>query len=89
MVADWWSHRVAGDTVAMTAYRRDDVDDLNGRARAYLVRAGEVTGPELILDDRPYQAGDQIVCLRNNRSPRRPQRHPRHHRNRRPRPPDH
>jgi Ti-type conjugative transfer relaxase TraA len=67
MVADWWSHRVARDTVAMTAYRRDDVDDLNGRARAYLVRAGEVSGPELVLDDRPYQAGDQIVCLRNNR----------------------
>lgn len=67
MVADWWSHRVAGDTVAMTAYRRNDVDDLNGRARAYLVRAGEVSGPELVLDDRPYQAGDQVVCLRNNR----------------------
>ena len=67
MVADWWSHRVAGDTVAVTAYRRDDVDDLNGRARAYLTRAGHLSGPELVLDDRPYQAGDQIVCLRNNR----------------------
>jgi len=67
MVADWWSHRIAGETVAMTAYRRDDVDDLNGRARAYLVRAGDLSGPELVLDDRPYQAGDQIVCLRNNR----------------------
>ena len=67
MVADWWSHRLAGDTVAMTAYRRDDVDDLNGRARAYLVRSGEVSGPELVLGDRPYQEGDQIVCLKNNR----------------------
>jgi conjugative relaxase-like TrwC/TraI family protein len=67
MVADWWSHRLAGDTVAMTAYRRDDVDDLNGRARAYLTRSGAVSGPELVLDDRPYQAGDQIVCLRNSR----------------------
>jgi Ti-type conjugative transfer relaxase TraA len=67
MVADWWSHRLAGDTVAMTAYRRDDVDDLNGRARAYLTRSGGLSGPELVLDDRPYQAGDQIVCLRNNR----------------------
>ena len=67
MVADWWSHRLAGDTVAMTAFRRNDVDDLNGRARAYLVRAGDVSGPELVLDDRPYQAGDQIVCLKNNR----------------------
>lgn len=67
MVADWWSYRLAGDTIAMTAYRRDDVDDLNGRARAYLVRSRQVAGPELVLDDRPYQAGDQIVCLKNNR----------------------
>jgi conjugative relaxase-like TrwC/TraI family protein len=67
MVADWWSYRVAGDTIAMTAYRRDDVDDLNGRARAYLVRSGQVSGPELLLDERPYQAGDQVVCLKNNR----------------------
>ena len=67
MVADWWSHRLAGDTVAMTAYRRNDVDDLNGRARAYLVRSGDVSGPELVLAERPYQGGDQIVCLKNNR----------------------
>ncbi len=45
MVADWWAHRLAGDTVAMTAYRRDDVDDLNGRARAYLVRIRRGFGP--------------------------------------------
>ena len=40
IVADWWSYRLAGDTTTMTAFRRDDVDDLNGRARAYLARAG-------------------------------------------------
>ena len=34
MVADGWSHRLAGDDVAMMAVRRSDVDDLNGRARA-------------------------------------------------------
>lgn len=67
IVADWRSHTLAGDSVAMVAYRRDDVDDLNGRARAYRVRAGELTGPELLIDDRPYQAGDHIICLRNNR----------------------
>ena len=58
MVADWWSHRLAGDDVAMMAVRRSDVDDLNGRAHAYLVRAGKVSGPELVIDERPYQAGD-------------------------------
>ncbi len=67
MVADWWSHRVAGDTAVMMAVRRSDVDDLNGRARAYLVRSGQVSGPMLILDERPYQAGDSGICLKNNR----------------------
>jgi hypothetical protein len=67
MVADWWSHRIAGDSVAMVAFRRDDVDDLNGRARAYLTRSGDLEGPELVVENRPYQAGDQIICLRNNR----------------------
>jgi conjugative relaxase-like TrwC/TraI family protein len=67
MVADWWSHRLVGDTTTMTAFRRDDVDDLNGRARAYLERAGQLHGPVLEINDRPFQAGDQIVCLRNNR----------------------
>ena len=72
MVADWWSHRVAGDTVAMTAYRRDDVDDLNGRARARLVPAESRRPRRTVLDDRPYQAGDQIVCLKKQPPPRRP-----------------
>jgi conjugative relaxase-like TrwC/TraI family protein len=67
VVADWWAYRLAGDTTTMTAFRRDDVDDLNGRARAYLTRAGQLHGPTLEINDRPYQAGDQIVCLRNNR----------------------
>ncbi len=67
MVADWWAYRLAGDTTTMTAFRRIDVDDLNGRARAYLARSGELFGPVLEIDDRPYQAGDQIVCLKNNR----------------------
>jgi len=67
MVSDWWSHHLAGDDVAMMAVRRSDVDDLNGRARAYLVRAGKVSGPELVINERPYQAGDTVICLKNNR----------------------
>ncbi len=67
MVADWWTHHSAGETTAMAAYRRSDVDDLNGRARAYMQEAGLLTGPELEINGRPFQAGDHIVCLRNNR----------------------
>ena len=53
MVAGWWAHRVAGDTTAMVAYRRNDVDDLNGRARAYLTRTCQVSGPGMFLYERP------------------------------------
>jgi conjugative relaxase-like TrwC/TraI family protein len=67
MVADWWAYRIAGDSVAMMAVRRSDVDDLNGRARAYLKQRGDLSGPELVVNQRPFQAGDDIICLRNNR----------------------
>jgi conjugative relaxase-like TrwC/TraI family protein len=66
MVAEWWAYRVAGDQVAMLAPNRSDVDDLNGRARAYRQRAGHLSGPTLHMNDRPFQAGDDIVCLRND-----------------------
>jgi hypothetical protein len=67
MVADWWAHEVAGDRAAIFAYRRAQTDDLNARARVYRVQTGKVHGPEIVVDDRPYQAGDHIICLRNNR----------------------
>jgi ATP-dependent exoDNAse (exonuclease V) alpha subunit len=51
----------------MLAYRRSDVDQLNGHARAQLKRAGRLFGSEIVVNDRPFQAGDQIVCLRNDR----------------------
>ncbi len=66
MVAEWWACRVAGDQVAMLAPNRSDVDDLNGRARAYRTRAGHLTGPTVMVNDRPFQAGDDVVCLRND-----------------------
>ena len=50
----------------MLAIRRSDVDDLNGRARRHLEAAGLVHGPRLEIDERIYQAGDQIICLWNN-----------------------
>jgi Ti-type conjugative transfer relaxase TraA len=66
LVADWWAYRLCGETTAMMAVRNSDVDDLNARARAYLVRRGDLHGPEIVLDQRPYQAGDDIICLRND-----------------------
>ncbi len=57
---------VGGLAAAMLALRRSDVDDLNGRARRHMVTTGQLSGPALDLHERPYQAGDEIVCLRND-----------------------
>ena len=51
----------------MLATRWSDVDDLNVRARTHLHNAGRLTGPTLTVEDRPYQAGDRIMTLRNDR----------------------
>ncbi|MCZ7535218.1 MAG: AAA family ATPase [Acidimicrobiia bacterium] len=67
MTADWWANTLAGDRVLMLATRWSDVDDLNARARAHLQAAGMLTGPTLTIDARPYQAGDRIMTLRNDR----------------------
>jgi conjugative relaxase-like TrwC/TraI family protein len=70
LVADWWQHfdDLHGATSAvMIALRRGDVDDLNMRARARLAAAGALTGRELEIDGVPFQAGDRVICRRNDR----------------------
>jgi len=66
MADDWFAWQRRGEDAAMIAIRRSDVDDLNGRARRHLVATGSLWGPELEIDERPYQAGDEIICLRND-----------------------
>jgi hypothetical protein len=51
----------------MIALRRHDVDDLNHRARVKMAATGRLTGPALDTGGLELQAGDRIVCLRNNR----------------------
>ncbi len=67
MAADWHAATLAGDHVLMLAERRYDVDDLNQRARRHLTRNGTITGPALHIDDLTFQAGDRVLCLRNDR----------------------
>jgi conjugative relaxase-like TrwC/TraI family protein len=67
MTADWWAATVAGERALMLATRWSDVDDLNARARARLVDGGMLTGASLTIDERPYQAGDRIMTLSNDR----------------------
>ena len=67
MVADWWAASLRDENVLMVAARHYDVDDLNARARAHRQTAGQLTGPTLEVDGRPYQAGDRVMTLRNQR----------------------
>ena len=68
LVDDWWA--TAQDDLPgsiMIALRRSDVDDLNHRARAKMLSAGRLVGPALTTADGfEVQAGDRIVCLRND-----------------------
>ncbi len=68
LVDDWW--QTARDDLPgsiMIALRRDDVAELNLRARATMLADGQLTGPALQVGDAEFQTGDRIVCLRNNR----------------------
>ncbi|MBY5161483.1 MobF family relaxase [Salsipaludibacter albus] len=68
LVSDWWHARTEHDLDGvMVALRRTDVDDLNTRARTRMAADGELTGPELDVGGSTFQAGDRIVCLRNDR----------------------
>jgi ATP-dependent exoDNAse (exonuclease V) alpha subunit len=66
LVADWWAAG-APERSVMLAYRRDDVAELNRRARERMVEAGRVSGSELVLDGRPFAAGDRVLLRRNDR----------------------
>jgi hypothetical protein len=69
LVADWWT--TAKDDLPgsiMIGLRRSDVAHLNHRARATMLTAGRLTGPTLVVGGGvELQAGDRIVCLRNDR----------------------
>lgn len=66
MVDDWWTFTQNGSDARMLAPRWSDADDLNRRARHHLHRAGRLTGEPIVVAERPFQVGDQIICLRND-----------------------
>lgn len=67
LVGDWWEAVVEHDLDAiMIAARRNDVADLNARARQRLARDGRLTGPTLTAADRDFRIGERVVCLRND-----------------------
>jgi hypothetical protein len=67
LLDDWWSAFEAGEDVRMLTLRRGDVDDLNHAARVRLEATGKLWGPTIDIAARPFQAGDTIICERNQR----------------------
>lgn len=67
MIDDWWAARQAGESVGLYALRRTDVDDLNRRARCRLRNAGRLGADLVDHDGRSFAAGDEVMCLRNDR----------------------
>lgn len=67
MVDEWHAARRRGERVLMVAMSNRDVEDLNRRARARCVDAGEVRTEGLIVGNRVFAVGDDVICLRNDR----------------------
>ncbi len=66
--AHWQRARSDGAEVMMLARTRDDVDQLNALAKTAAQAAGESHGPQVVVGDKAFQAGDVIRTRRNNRS---------------------
>ena len=65
LVADWWAARDPEGAV-MIAYRRADVVDLNGQARALMRAAGALGEPELRVAGGSFAVGDRVALRRND-----------------------
>ena len=67
-VVDWYGHVTAtGDLTAglLFGYDNDTVAELNERARSHLAASQRLNGPTLEAGQRVFQAGDRILCRRN------------------------
>jgi ATP-dependent exoDNAse (exonuclease V) alpha subunit len=66
LVADWWKAWDKAPAV-MVAARRDDVDDLNARARLLMRKTGQLGKRELEVVGRAFAVGDRVMTTRNAR----------------------
>ena len=66
MVADWWDAYHTGKDTLLLGRRRVDVDLLNDMARQRCVEGGLVRGPAVEHEGRTFQAGDELLCLKND-----------------------
>jgi hypothetical protein len=66
IVSNWWDARSRGEHAIMLTSRNVDVASLNQQARLELSAAGRLDGPELSVRGLAYQAGDEVMTLRND-----------------------
>ena len=67
-VGDWYRHVAAtGDLTSglLIAYDNNTVAELNQQARSHLAASRRLDGPALEVGERVFQAGDHILCRRN------------------------
>jgi len=67
-VDDWYRHvTAAGDLTSglLIAHNNDTVTELNQQARTHLAASNRLNGPTLDIRERTYQAGDRILCHKN------------------------
>jgi hypothetical protein len=62
-VAGWAADVADGAQVGMYAWKRANVAELNRRGREAWEAMRRLSGPELVVGDRGYRAGDRIVTL--------------------------
>jgi len=69
LISDWWeaTQDPSGEEAVMIAARRDDVADLNTRARHRMRAEQHLGDTELNVDGRVFAVGDRVVALRNAR----------------------
>jgi hypothetical protein len=67
-VQDWYRHVGAtGDLTSglLIAHNNDTVTELNQKARTHLTASNRLQGPTLEAGERTFQAGDRILCRKN------------------------
>ncbi|HEX8770618.1 MAG TPA: AAA family ATPase [Acidimicrobiales bacterium] len=71
-VAGWATDVSDGEHAAMYAWKRANVAELNRRGRMAWEEMGRLSGPELVVGETSYRAGDRIVARGvGGRGPRR------------------
>ena len=68
LIAHWTTQVGFGLDVIILALRRNDVTDLNHRARTELLERGRLGPDALVAAEREFRVGERVVCLANRRA---------------------